>query len=398
MPRNFLRKTVNADFVVVDSQFPQKKPFAFRNSEINEYFKKIENFSSFTMCPMKPDPEAGFDHIYGVSEKDFTDNRAGYLQYYPGNADRIFRISEKKNYNFKLAYSFFLAETYVLLQFYEKNKIPFVFVLYPGGLFGLHAKESDRMLKKIFQSQYFKAVIVTQQITRDYLVDNGICPESKIHFIYGGFVQFKKNEVRPRQYFGTDKNTLDVCIVAAKYSDKGVDKGYDLFIEVAKRISALTDNVMFHVVGGFDAHDIDVSGISSRIKFYGYRQPDFLAELYSGMDIFLSPNRPYKLFDGNFDGFPLGIDAGYCGVALFVADELNMNHNYTDGKEIVIISLGADSITEQVMKYYHDPESLRKLARQGMIKTRELFDIDYQINKRLEVFEKYTSLTRIEAE
>lgn len=387
-PLSFLRQTVKGGMVVIDSQFPQKDPFAFRNSEINEYFKEIPGFKSYTMYPMKPGKDAWFTHGYGVSYEQFQENKEGYLRHYPENAEKIHYLYENKNYDFSLSYSYFLGETYVLLPFYEKHKIPFVFVLYPGGGFGLNNGKSDAMLRRIFQSTCFRGVIVTQQITRDYLLGKKLCPTDKIDYIYGGFVQFKKKDVKPKQYYKKDKQTFDICFVAAKYSERGVDKGYDLFIETAKRLCKKTDDIMFHVIGGFDETDIDISDIRSRITFYGYKQPGFLAGFYRKMDIFLAPNRPFQLFEGNFDGFPLGIDSGYCGVALFVADELHMNHDYTDGRDIVIIPLDAKKIANEILGQYNNLDSFYKMSNRGMQTTQRLFDIDYQIGQRTAFFRK----------
>ncbi|HSW37373.1 MAG TPA: glycosyltransferase family 4 protein [Candidatus Saccharimonadales bacterium] len=386
------KKSTSHDFVVIDPVFPQQEPLAFRNSEINEYFKLIKNFASYTMPPMLPGPEAWFSHGYGVDYEKFLENKQGYSRHYPENDKRIHYLDPQKAYNFKLAYSYFLAETYTLLPYFEKQKIPFVFVLYPGGAFGINNPKIDAMLRKIFQSPYFRHVIVTQQITLDYLLDKKLCPKDKITYIYGGFVQFKKSEVKPKQYYKQDKTTFDICFVAAKYSEKGVDKGYDLFIEVAKKLCKVTDDARFHVVGGFDESDMDVGDIGSRITFYGYKKPDFLVDFYAKMDIFLAPNRPFKLYKGNFDGFPLGIDAGYCGVALFVADELRMNHQYEQDKEIVIIPLEPKKIADTILAYYNDLAKLYALTKAGQARTQELFDIDHQISERIKVFSKYVDL------
>ena len=386
MFKSFYSKVVKEDVVVIDHQFPQKSPFAFKNAEINEYFKRIPEFKSYTMFPMQPDADAWFSHGYGISYEDFLENKKGYLEHYSQDPERIRYLFPEKKYNFRLAYSYFLAETYVLLPFLNNNKIPFVFVLYPGGGFGLNNKKSDLMLKKIFKSKYFKGVITTQPITNDYLEKNKLCPKDKIHYIYGGFVQFKKDDIKPKQIYKKNKTTFDVCFVAAKYSDKGVDKGYDLFIETAKQICKITNDVMFHVVGGFTSADIDVRDIKDRIKFYGYKKPDFLIDFYSKMDIFLGPGRPFKLFEGNFDGFPLGGDAGYCGTAIFVSDELEMNRYYKDGSDIVIVPLDSKEISAKIMNYYRNPASLYKLSKLCQNKTQELLSTDFQIDERLKVF------------
>lgn len=396
MMPNLFSKTITGDVVVIDSMFPQKEPFGFRNTEVNEYFKRIKNIESYAMHPMKPWGDAWFPWSYGSEINDYKDNREGYLKYFPENSQRINYIDESNKYRFKLAYSYFLAETYVLLPFYERNKIPFIFVLYPGGAFGLNNEKSDKMLNRIFQSKYFRGVIVTQDLTYNYLVSKSLCPENKITNIYGYFTQFEKKDVKQKKLYKKDKKTLDVCFVAAKYTEGGVDKGYDLFIKAAKIICKDTKDVMFHVVGGFDASEIDVKALGTRIKFYGYKKPDFLSSFYANMDVFLSPNKPHKIFPGNFDGFPLGIDASYCGTALFVSDELNMNRFYTDSKDIVIVKLNARWIADRIMDYRKNPDMLYNLSREGQLMTQKLFDTNYQINERIKLFSKHVRLEMVQ--
>lgn len=382
------KRSIEEDFVVIDSQFPQKEPFGFRNIEINEYLRRLRHMSVYTMHPIKPGPYSWFSHGYGVTEQVYEENKKGYHSYFPDNNERIHYLKENVKYNFKLAYSFFLAETYVLLPFYEKNKIPFVFILYPGGAFGLNNVASDKMLEEIFKSDYFRGVIVSQKITKDYLIRKRLCDEVSISYIYGGLVQFKEEDILPKQYFKKDKETFDICFVAAKYTDEGVDKGYDAFIHTAKILAKQSKDILFHVVGNFTKDDIDVTELGSRIIFYGYQKSSFFPEFYAKMDIMISPNRPHKLYEGNFDGFPLAVDAGYCGVAMFVSDPLDMNEAFTNHHDIVIIPVNPKKIAEMVMRYYTNTKELYKLSEAGAIASRKLFSIEHQVGERLSVFNK----------
>lgn len=380
--------TVKADVVVIDSTFPQKEPFGFRNTEINEYFRRTKSIGSYAMYPMEPWGDAWFPWSYGLGEKTYSDNREGYLRYYPENASRIHYIDENKKYKFKLAYSYFLAETYVLLPFYEKNNIPFVFMLYPGGTFGIDNASSDKMLKRVFASSCFRGVIVSQKLTEEYLVAKKLCPNDKIHFVFGGFSQFRLQDIKKKKYYKKDKQTFDICFVAGNYSERGKDKGYDLFVAVAIELAKSISDVRFHVVGNFSPKDVSLEGVRDMFTFYGYRKPTFLAELYSKMDIYLSPNRPGVLYEGNFDGFPLGIDTSYCGVAQFASDPLNMNRgSVEDGKDIVIVPLEAKGIAKKILYYYSETDRLYELARRGQLKAQKLFDIDYQVSERMKIFE-----------
>ena len=344
------------------------------------------------MYPMKPDKDAWFEHGYGMTKDEFKRNLSEYRKHYPNNVKKIHYLDPQKKYKFKLAYSFFLAETYTLLPFFEKNKTPFVFCLYPGGAFGLNNEKSDAMLKKIAASNYCRGVIATQKITKDYLIEKAIFNEDKIRYIYGGFVQFSEAGLLPSKKFGRDKSTLDVCFVAKKYSERGVDKGYDIFIETAKKVIDQTENINFHVVGNFTKKDISIVGYENRIVHYGLQQPENLKVFYSTMDIYVSPNRPHKLFEGNFDGFPLGGDAGYLGVARFVSDELGMNDKYIDTVDIVIIKLNSDEIAKKIIHYRNQPNMLISIAQKGQKKTQKLLNRETQIRKRLDFFSEFVEV------
>lgn len=153
-------------------------------------------------------------------------------------------------------------------------------MLYPGGTFGLDNKASDAMLKRIMTSSCFKGVIASQDITRQYLLKKAFCSPDKISYIYGGFVQFDKTEVKSKLLYKKDKKTFDVCFVAAKYTEQGIDKGYDLFIETAKKLVSEAGDIRFHVVGNFTETDIPAPELEGKITFYGYQKKTFFSTFF----------------------------------------------------------------------------------------------------------------------
>jgi glycosyltransferase involved in cell wall biosynthesis len=171
----------------------------------------------------------------------------------------------------------------------------------------------------------------------------------------------------------------------------GVDKGYDVFIEVARELSRRHDDVRFHVVGPYDESDLDVSDLDGRIKFYGVRQTEFFPQFYSEMDLIVAPNLPFKLIPGAFDGFPTGgcIEAGLCGVAVFCTDPLNQNIAFKDGEEIVIVPRDAEQICQLIENYYHDYDGLVQLARRGQEAFKTAFAIETQLEKRLRILSQF---------
>ncbi len=107
---------------------------------------------------------------------------------------------------------------------------------------------------------------MTQKITEKYLLDKGWLDRSQIEFIYGGVFpsdRLEKFSVE-RSFYGFDKSTMDICFVAHKNMPEGQDKGYDTFINAAKDMVRVCDDMRFHVVGPYDHKDIDTTGCGGR--------------------------------------------------------------------------------------------------------------------------------------
>lgn len=390
MLASFLKRTipghvVTDDIVIIDSVLPNKDAIGPRNSDALELIERLPGFRYYTMYPMTPGKEAWFVHGYGMAKDVFKKNLKGYIQKYPQAAGRIRLLSATKSYKFNLAYTYFLAETYTMLPFLEKNRIPFVFLLNPGGAFGIDNASSDKMLKAIFASQYFTKVIVNQRLFEDYLLQNKLCAANDIVFDFSGSVQFNRADIKPKKLYPADKPTFDICFVASKYSPKGIDKGYDLFVAAAKKLAKHNPDMRFHVVGGFDENEIDVSTIKEVITFYGYLPPAALPDFYGSMDIYLSANRAFKLYEGGSDGFPLSAGAMYCGVAGFNSDELSMNTEFKND-EVVIVKTQVKDIVEKVQYFYEHPKELYALSRKGQKRAQKVYDIDEHIKQRIALF------------
>ena len=293
------------------------------------------------------------------------------------------------NINAKLFYCIFINNIFENLNWIEKYKIPFVFTLYPGGGFELDNLESDAKLKKVFASKMFKHVIVTQKVSENYLINNCFCKKEKIKFIFGGVVpQFSlKNELINKETYLLNKKTFDICFCAAKYMPKGVDKGYDVFIEMAHKIVSKYDFVRFHIIGGFTEHDIDVEKIINKIIFYGYQNHENLEVIFKKNDIIVSPNKPFILGKGTFDGFPLGtvVEAVLNGVVALISDPFEQNCIFENNNEIIIIESTVESIENNVINLINNPENLYLIADKGREKFIKVYSNDIQMNPRIEI-------------
>ncbi len=378
------------DLVIVDDYFPSDK-MSFRDIEFNEYLKHFDSIMIYTNCGSQKRKD-------DIKLRDLIKKANSHkVIMYPFNSYMKFDDSFKS----RLAYFCFLNNAFYCIDGVEKNKIPFVFELYPGGGFALDNEESDYKLKRLFSSPFFRKVIVTQNITYSYLINKKFCEPNKIEFIYGGAVISEKSincDVDNCKRYGINKNQMDICFVANKYTKLGEDKGYDIFIEAAKKIVKKIDNVMFHVLGGFDENVIDVSDIQSKIKFYEYKTAKELNDFYYDKDIIISPVKSGVIIKGAFDGFPTTtcVDAALRKVAIFSTCEFEKDNGfYINGKNFVEIDSNSDDILNKIEYYYNNPNELELIAENGRMLCKKLYSFESQMKPRIEILNKeiqnYTS-------
>lgn len=362
------------DLIILDDLFPHPLSL-FRYIEFDTY---INNFSALAFTTEET--------LRWIGEKRSIEF---FIDKYTKN-DRVHIFHEENKIEAKLAIMIFLNNAYTFLPYLEKNKVPFIFTLYPGGGFLLKDKNSDAKLSKVLNSSFFRKVIVTQNVTKEYLLANSFCTNEQIEFIYGVPTDKNSREIT-FAHNKLEKETFDVCFIAGKYIDKGKDKGYDIFIEVARKLSLLSDKFRFHVVGGFSKNDINVSDLSDTLEFYGYLKVEQLKEFFYNQDIVLSPNRANVLSKGAFDGFPTGsvVEAGLCGVVMFVTDELHQNILFTDGRDCVFINHDPDDIVSKIMELYMDPNKLQLLSQEGVNTLQKVFTYNSQMNPRLKLVARY---------
>lgn len=377
------------DILIIDDVFPTPKS-GFRYEEFLSYLNYFDDIkvlsTGASLCALKEMP------IYGVIKE--------FLSIYPEHYKKVLPVSIDYStwqacvggtIHAKLAYCCFAGNVYYCLDIFEKNKIPFVFELYPGGSFVLNDQESDARLARIFSSPMFRKVITTQRVSRDYIIERGYCSEDKIEHVFGVVSpEIDRANCLSRKYYGAGKATLDICFVAYKYTEKGVDKGYDIFIDVAKKLSNKYDNIVFHIVGPWDSDVISTKGIKN-ILFYGSKSSQELAEFYINMDIILSPNVNDVIKKGAFDGFPTAsvTEASQYGVLMMVTDPLELNeNNFVVGEEIVIVPHNAGKIVDIIEKLYENPSSIKAIGEKGREKVLDLYGYEKQMIPRIRILEE----------
>jgi glycosyltransferase involved in cell wall biosynthesis len=311
----------------------------------------------------------------------------------PDVADRVFPIPvvAPRPGRHALAYCVFLVNAARFVDLFEAADIPFCFTLYPGGGFQLNDARSDSDLRRVCASSQFRGVIVTQSVTYRYLIDQRICRPDQMTFAFGGVFPLQELDAAlPPRHPYPDKKTFDVGFVAFKYSPKGTEKGYDLFVEVARCLAEAVPHARFHVVGNFTPTDIPISDLVDRVTFYGPRPTSFFPPFYSSLDVIVAPNTPSELTPGMFDGFPTGccIEAGSCGVVVACTDPLDLNGPFRNGEDILILPRDVSAITDAVVDLANDPIRLRLLSENGRRSFRREFAEDVQLRPRFNLIDR----------
>lgn len=357
---------------IVDDYFPRLDT-GFRVAEFNWYLEHTD-------C-----------RVYSTAA-DFERVWEEYAAVHPQWADRVRRFDADAAADCSLLYATFLSNAYRALPLAERHGVPLAFTLYPGGGFELWDPRSDLMLSRLGRSSRLAKMIVTQRATLDYVVASGCLPADKMELIWGVASPPAGAESGRlgRRLWPGDKPTCDVCFVANKYMPRGVDKGYDVFVEVARRLAPRHRSFRFHVVGGFGPEDVDLGAAAERTTFHGKLPAHRLAAFFAGMDVIVSPNRAFRLRPGATDGFPTACctEAALAGVAVLCTDPLGENDAGPlrfAPDEICIVEPDPEEIAARLLALHADPPRLHRLAQRGQARARALYHADRQLAPRLAV-------------
>lgn len=379
----FYKGLKKVDLLVYDDIFPHPVS-GFRYEEFTVLLSEFVD-SKIIMTP----------NAYPVVKTPILDHKChvnNFLRQNKRLRNKLKFIKGLVNINSKLFYCVFINNIFDNLHWLEKYNIPFVFTLYPGGGFEVDETNSDMKLMKVLGSTMFRKVIVTQLYTRDYLIKNDFCKPEQIEYIFGGVVPQNslQKHVTDKKSYLINKETFDICFCAAKYTAKGEDKGYDVFIEFAHKITAKYEFIRFHVIGGFSENDIDISQIKDKIQFYGYQKFEELSTIYKEMDVLVSPNKPFLLGKGAFDGFPLGtvVEAALNRVVTLISDELKQNSIFVPNEELIVIESNSSSIEKEIIDLIQYPEKLYLISKKGQIKFKKVYSNEMQMKPRIELFRK----------
>ncbi len=392
---NLIPETKKYDFVIIDDAVP-KYLSGFRDYEFSGFLREYNNIALFSIIASKVSKLRQYSYYHIKTVKEWKQNKADFVKEYGVNPDTIKPFHPWTKVNAKLAYCVFMTNGVYLIDYFEKRNLKFILELYPGGGFSIQTDGfMYENLKRVIGSPMLEKVIVTQPISRDFLMQQNICDKSKIVYIHGGFVSadFMKLPSKTIQY-PRDKNTIDICWAGAKYMPRGVNKGYDIFIDMAHYLldTAPEYNFHFHIVGGFDEFEIPIDPKHRpRFTYYGFLKNREFTDFYKDKDIFICPLRPNLLGKGIFDGFPTGVsgEAGMHGVCLLLTDPLNQNEVFTDGYDTFFLDNDPIQYANKVLELAKDPEQIYIVGDRSRISMQKKYVHKTQFDQRFALINEF---------
>jgi glycosyltransferase involved in cell wall biosynthesis len=313
-----------------------------------------------------------------------------FVERYPDLEGRVTPYRPERLPEFELAYLVFLDNAAGFLADLEHASLDFVVELYPGGGLRLGTEATDAVLTRVVASPLLRHIVTTQPRVTEYLttITAELPPVVEILGVVVNESYFTDGEGSDegRPYFGYGKTQLDVLFAAHRYDERGVNKGYPVFVEACSRLAEAGVPIRAHVVGGHVADDIPLGDVSDRFRFHGPLVTEEFQRLARGMDLVLSPNRPFVVRPGVWDGFPTGscVEAALCGAGVVCSDELVQNRVFTDGEDIVIVSPDPVLVTDRVLELLQRPDGVRGLAARGQQAFRRAYAPDAQLVPRRE--------------
>lgn len=318
---------------------------------------------------------------------------------YPDHAAAVHPYSPDALDGVALASIVFLNNALHYLDDLESRGVPFIVTLYPGGGLNLGSPATDAHLRRVLGSPLLRAIITTTPVVTRYLREH--CdvrvPLREIPGAVVGRPYFQPGAGLRENYFPEGKPTLDLGFAAHRYTHDGGDKGFPVFVEVVTELLRRNIPVHGHIVGGFSRDDLHPEHpLAASFTFHGTVTGAPFRALLSELDFIVSPNRPGRIAEFAFDGFPTtsAIEAALCGAVMVVSDELRQNSLFLPGHDIVIAPPDPVSMADQIMTILSLPGGTRRRARVGVSAVRRHYSPSAQLVPRREVIDEAMATVR----
>lgn len=371
------RKNVPLDLVIYDDLFPYKVS-GFRIAELETYLKLS---SSIKVCTtLSSLTWLNVNQSANSVVSDWKKSKSGPLGKQLSLIASVSEIPLTRS-----IYSIFLNNIFDAIEEIEQRDIDFAFTLYPGGGFALHNYDSDHKLERVLKSPKLFKVIATQPVTLEYLRKKFPFSLEKVEYIFGG--------VLPTARVSTARDASDelqIAFVANKYHPKGLDKGFDLFVDAMNELANFGCNFSAHIIGPWDLKDIENNKRVKQFIFHGVVASTLLQGFLSNFDVAVFPTRSNELGNGTFDGFPTGsaIEAGLAGCVVLTTNPLKQECPLEHDKDYFLIEESVSSIVERILELDSDRETLNHIKKHCSRGFLNVFSLESQMERRIKLIKE----------
>ncbi|PKM51928.1 MAG: hypothetical protein CVV02_04775 [Firmicutes bacterium HGW-Firmicutes-7] len=165
------------DLVIIDDVFPNPEK-EYQYTELLNYLQNINSIKILRMCPY--DDEMENEKVNALL--------INFKRHFPQYGNKLAKFIALDYINCKLLYFSSLenAVTNVALAEYRETPFVFTFTLINALDLYINNHNYDQILETIFQSPYFKKVIVNQAVVLGYLLSKNLCKLEQIEYINEG--------------------------------------------------------------------------------------------------------------------------------------------------------------------------------------------------------------------
>ncbi len=356
---------------IFDDIFPWSGS-GFRFVEFNYYLKNAQNIEVYSTFSSMKFMSEDYDQDNLVAESSFNDK----IHLVNGIED----VPKMGGY-----YCLFINNLEPVIQLAQRDQAPFAFTLYPGGGFEFSSVSSLEKLKQILCHPLLHKVIATQPITLEVLEKLNF-PSEKIEYIFGVVTDSgQKLKFFDRRML--PKKIRRIVFAAHRYDELGLNKGLDLFIQMADEYISRNANVEFHVVGPWEKA---IQSLSMHPKSYETHEiipSNQLGSFFSKMDIAVFPTRPNINLQGCFDGFPTAtmVQTALAGCITVTTNPLKQLTPLVRNLDYYEVEPTFESVSTTVSSLLSRMFYLKFLSKVRQGRFLRIFGIDEQMKPRLEV-------------
>jgi glycosyltransferase involved in cell wall biosynthesis len=221
--------------------------------------------------------------------------------------------------------------------------------------------------------QHFAAVVVINQIERDWMLQHGV-KEEKLHVIPCG---------APTELFHPRSKQSDELLRFVMVSRLSPAKGCEWSIKAFAHIAEELPYCQLHIYGDGPLREklqrlVDEFGLGTRVEFHGWVSEHQLADILPTFDVFLQHSL-------DKEGFGVSIvEAAACGLPVVVTPVGGIAEHVVPGETgLCVPEKDVLAMASAMLELARSPEMRKRLGEAGRNRAVEMFDASFQ-TQRLE--------------